>query len=87
MDLNSILFIIVGLIAIYLFIKLVVSPIVKAILAIVIFFVAVYLLQKYFSFNLLGLMETSFNKMIPGYDWIWGPINDFFNKIKLMLNI
>lgn len=65
MDLNSIIAIVIGVVVIFFFVKLVINPLVKAILGIAIFLIAIYLLQKFFHFNL---------------DNVFGPFSAYFLK-------
>ena len=87
MDTNSLIAIIIGVIAIYFFVKLVVGPIIKAVIGIVIFLVAAYLLQRYLNFDLLGTIGIAINKWLPGFSWILEPIGYYINKVKILLNI
>jgi hypothetical protein len=72
MDLYSIIAIIIAIAAIYLFIKLVVSPLIKALLGIIILFVALYILQRVFNFDLSQIL---------------GPIGGYLEPAKWNINL
>jgi len=90
MDASSIIAIVIGVVAIYFFIKLVVSPIIKAVLGIVIFLVVIYLLQRMgFNFDRvlapLGI-SLNINSWGSGFNWILNPVGYLFSKIKEILD-
>lgn len=76
MDLNSIIVIIVAIVVAYFVIKFIVSPLIKAIAGIIIFLVAIYILQRYFNlnFNFSNVLGLNLN-------WILNPANSYINKI------
>ena len=91
MDFTSLIEIIVAIFVIYFFIKLIVSPVIKIILGIIIFLVFIYILQKFFGFNLNQVLTPfgiSFNssKWGLGLNWLLGPINYFIEQIKTFLS-
>lgn len=78
MDITSFIAIVIAIVIAYFFIKLIVSPLIKAIAGVIIFFIAIYLLQRFTEFNLdriltpfgisLNLNEWGFNfNSISGY--------------------
>jgi hypothetical protein len=65
MDFTSLIAIIVAIIAIYIFIRFILSPIIKIILGVVIFLSLIYLLKRFFGLDLndiLTSLSTLFNK-------------------------
>jgi len=92
MDIISIIGIIVAILVLYVFLRLIVSPIIKAVIGVLIFFVFIYLLQRLFGFNLnqiLAPFGISFDISHWGLNlnWIMTPINYFVDQFKNLLNI
>ena len=90
MDLTSLIEIIIVIVAIYFFLRFIVSPIIKTILGIVIFLFLVYLLQKYFGFSIdkvLAPFGISFNmsNWNLNLDWLLGPLNALMDKIMSVI--
>jgi hypothetical protein len=90
MDLTSLIEIVIVIVVIYFFIKLIVSPVIKLILGVIIFLVAIYLLQRFFGFNLdqvLAPFGISLNsgKWGLNLNWILGPANYYIDQIKTFL--
>jgi hypothetical protein len=90
MDTTSIVTIVVGIGVIILFVKFVVSPIVRVILGIVIFCIAVYLLQRFLNFNLNQLLapygvSLDLSKWGLNLNWILGPANYYADQVKNFL--
>lgn len=91
MDITSLIEIIVVIVVIYFFIKLIVSPIIKAVLGIIIFLAAVYFLQKYFGFNFdrvlapFGISLNS-NKWGLNLNWIFSLANYYIDQAKNFIN-
>ena len=91
MDLATIIIIIIGILLIYFFIRFVVSPVIRAILGVIIFIFLIYLLQRYLGFDFNKVLSTfgiSFdtNKLGFNFDWLSGPINYFGDKIQSYAN-
>lgn len=82
MDINSIIAIAVLIVVIYLFIKFIVSPIVKAILGIVIFLALIYFLKRFFNFDLDGVLSPFGIHL----NWIFGPIEYYINLAENFIN-
>ena len=85
MDINTLILIIVIVVAIYIFIKLIVSPLIKAALGIVIILLAIYILQKYFNFNLHNVfgqytVYLDMTKWGINMNWLLNPLNYYINK-------
>jgi hypothetical protein len=90
MDTTSIVTIVVGIGVIILFVKFVVSPVVRVILGIVIFCIAVYLLQRFLNFNLNQILapfgiSLDLSKWGPNFNWILGPANHYVDQAKNFL--
>jgi len=90
MDTTSLIEIVIAIVAAYFIIKFVVSPIIRAVLGIIIFLVAIYLLQRFFGFNLdqiLAPFGISLNSSKWGLNlnWILGPANYYVDQIKTFL--
>lgn len=77
MDIQSFIAIAVGIVAIYFFIKFIVSPIIRAVFGVVIFLVIIYLLQRFFGFNL--------DQWGLNLNWMLNPANHYINQIKNFL--
>jgi hypothetical protein len=91
MDISSLIAIVIAIVAIYFFIKLIVSPIIKAVLGVIIFIAVIYLLQRFFGFNIdqiLAPFGISFNlaNWGPGFNWILGPANHYIDQIQNFAN-
>ena len=91
MDISSLIAIVIAIVAIYFFIKLIVSPIIKAVLGVIIFIAVIYLLQRFFGFNIdqiLAPFGISFNlgNWGPGFNWILGPANYYIDQIQNFAN-
>jgi hypothetical protein len=90
MDITSLILIVVIVVAIYLFIKFVVSPVVKIILGIIIFLILIYLLQRFFGFNLDQILTPfgiSLNLSKWNFNWILESAKYYTNQAKIFLNI
>jgi hypothetical protein len=91
MDFTSLIEIIIAIVVIYFFIRFIVNPILKVILGVIIFLIAIYILQKYFGFNLdkmLAPFGISLNssKWSTNFNWILGPVNYYIYQAKNFLN-
>jgi len=85
MDVASITAIIIALAVIYFFVKIVVSPVVKAILGVIIFLIALYLLQHYFGFNLnkiLSPLGIYPEKWGINLNWLTSPVTNAMATIN-----
>ena len=87
MDFIAIIEIIVAIVVLYFLIRFVVSPIIKAVIGVVIFILFVYLLQRFFGFD-LGKVLAPFGisldtgKWGSTFNWLLGPINYYVDQIK-----
>jgi len=95
MDASSAVTIIVAVVVVYLIFKFIVSPLIKLIAGIVIFLIAIYILQTYFNFSFnqyLGPFSKyiDIDKTIDSASWIINPIIAYVNKaisfLKLLLS-
>jgi len=91
MDLTSLIEIVIAIIVIYFFIKFIVNPIARLILGIISFLILIYILQKYFGFNLNNILSPfgislNTNKWGVDLNWISWPINYCIGLIKSSLN-
>lgn len=91
MDLTSILVIIGAIVIIYLFIKLVLSPLLKVILGVVFFLLLIYILQKFFGFDISRIFGPfgkyfSSAKVGSNFNWFLDPINYYTNKAVPFVN-
>ena len=86
MDLNSIIAIVIAVVVIYLFIKFIVSPIFKAIFGIITFIILIYILQRFFNFDLSQILGP-FAKYVnlKSFSWIFSPINGYIDQAKNFL--
>ena len=90
MDINTLVLIVVTAIILYIFIKLIVSPLLKIAFGVVIFIAFLYILQKFFNFNLnkaLGPFSVyvDTNKWATEFDWLITPVNNYTNQVILFL--
>lgn len=68
MDTNSIIAAVIGIVATYLFIKLIVSPLIKAILGVIIFVAVIYVLQHFFNIDFSTVLGP-FGKYLNLTNW------------------
>ena len=92
MDLQSIIVIVVAIVIVYFFVKLVVSPLVKVVLGIITFLIALYVLQHFFNLNLnnaLGPLSSylNLNKWGVNLNWILAQVFSYINSILSFLHI
>lgn len=85
MDLTSIIEIVVAIVVIYFFIKLIVNPVIKLIIGVVVFIVAIYLLQRFAGFNFNNILSSfgiswDTSKWSSNFNWISGPVNYYLNQ-------
>ena len=90
MDINSLIVIIIGLVVIYLFIKFIVSPAIKTILGIITFLVLIYILQRFFNFNIDNVLapfgiNLNLNRFAGSLFWLVSPINYYIDRIMVFL--
>ena len=86
-NLTSIIVIIVAIVIIYLFIRFIVSPVLRIILSIIAFLLLLYILQKYFGFNVSEILAPfgisfDFNKFSSNFNWLLTPLNNAIEQIK-----
>ena len=86
MDIKSLIAILVAIVVVYLFIKFVVSPVLRLIFSVIVFLFLLYILNRFtgFDFNqILSSFGISFNlsKWNINMDWILDPINNNLDKI------
>lgn len=91
MDITSLITIAVVIAVAYLLIRFVVSPIFKAIFAVIFFIVILYLLQRYFSFDLSKILSPfginlDMNKLDSSFNWILGPAGFYIDRAKNFLD-
>lgn len=87
MDVNSLIAIVIAIIVIYFFIKFVVNPAIKVILGIVVFLIIIYLLQRFFGFDLNQVLtpfgiHLKLEKMGIDLNWISEPVNYVIIQIE-----
>jgi uncharacterized membrane protein YfcA len=91
MDFTSFIEIIIAILVAYFILKFIVSPVLKIIFGIIIILVLLYLLQRFFGFNIdkalapLGV-SLNLNKWGDGFNWILSPINYCLDQIKKFLD-
>ncbi|MCX6718528.1 MAG: hypothetical protein NTY81_02935 [Candidatus Staskawiczbacteria bacterium] len=91
MDSTSLIAIIIAIIVIYLFIKFVVSPVLRIIFGVIIFLILIYLLQRFFGLNLdeifahFGISLNS-SKWGPSLNWLLSPVNYCTDQIISFFN-
>jgi len=85
MDTTSLIGIIIVIIIAYFLIKLIISPIVRAVLGIITFLILIYLLQRFFGFNIDKILapygiSLDINGWLSKLNWLLNPINYLINK-------
>jgi len=90
MDITSLIEIVIAIVVVYFFIKLIVSPVIKAVIGVLTFLVAIYLLQHFLGFDLTKLLGPwgkylNVNKLGLNLNWIFGPAYYYIDKIKSFL--
>lgn len=91
MDIAILIAIILAIAAIYFVIKFIINPVIKAVAGIVVFLILIYLLQRFFNFDLERILTPfgiSFNMSAwgQGLGWIVQPINAIIDQIKSIIN-
>jgi hypothetical protein len=86
MDTKLIIEIVIAVVAIYLFVRFIVSPVIRIVLGVVIFLFLIYILQKFFGFNIDNALapfgiSLNLNKWITGLNWVFSPLDYYMNKI------
>ncbi len=85
MDITSLVGIIIVIIVAYFLIKFIISPILRAILGVIFFLVLIYLLQKFFGFDIDKALtpygiSLNINNWLSKLGWIFKPINYLINQ-------
>jgi hypothetical protein len=83
MDFASVIGIIIAVAIIYLFIKFVVSPVLRVVFGIIIFLILIYLLQRFFGFNL----NQIFDPFGVNLDWLLNSLDYYTDRGKNFLNL
>jgi len=92
MDITSIIEIIIVIAVIYLVIKFIVNPVIKIILGIIIFLVAVYVLQRFFGFNINEILapfgiSLNMGKWAFNFNDVLWPANTYIDKLRTFGNL
>ncbi len=82
MDNQSLIAIIIGAVVLFFFVKFILSPIIRAVLGVLIFLIAIYLLQRFYNFNPLSPFGVSLDTKSWNIDWIFAPIGFYIDRIK-----
>ena len=88
MDLTSLIEIVIAIIVVFFIVKFIVSPIIKIIVGIVILIVFIYILQKFFGFDINQVLSPFGISLQPdtwggiNLNWILGPANYYIDQIK-----
>jgi len=91
MDLTLFITIIIVIVVAYLFIRFVVSPILRVIFGIIIFLVFIYLLQRFFGFDIGQILKpfglsVNLDKLYSSISWILTPISYLIDKAEKFFN-
>lgn len=91
MDIISLIEIIIAIGVICLFIRFIVSPVLRVVLSIVGFIVLIYLLQRFFGFNIDQVLSPfgislNINKLGINLNWIMEPVNHYIDQIKSFIS-
>jgi len=86
MDFTSLIEIVLAVVVIYFVIKFIISPVLKVIIGIIIVAILIYLLQRFFGFNIDNALapfgiSVNISKWGSGFSWILGPIDYFVDQI------
>ena len=87
MDIVTFVEIAVAVLVVYFLIKFIVSPILKIVVGIISILVIVFLLQRFFGFNIdnvlapLGI-NLNLNSWISKFNWIFAPFNGYIDQAK-----
>jgi len=90
MDLTLFIVIVLAIVVIYLFIKFILSPVLRIIFGIIIFIILIYFLQRFFGFDLNRILSPfgislNLNKLYLSISWILLPINYLIDQVKNFL--
>ena len=91
MDLITLLEIVIAFAVIYFLLRFIVSPIINAVMVVIIAIVFLYVLQNYFGFNfgqILAPFGISFNSSSWGssFNWLLGPLGSYIDQIKSLVH-
>ena len=87
MDVTSLIVIVAIIVVIFIFIKFIVSPIIKVIVGIITFLLLIYVLQRFFGFDLTRIFGPfgsylDLTKWGINFNWLLEPINYCIEKIE-----
>ncbi len=91
MNFTSFIEILVAIVVAYFLLKFIVSPVIKIVVGIIIIFVFIYLLQRFFGFNLNNVLSpfgitVDLNKWQMNFGWLLSPLNYIANQADNFLN-
>lgn len=91
MDTTLLIEIIVAAFVIFLFIKFVVSPVIKVILGVIIFLFLIYLLQRFFGIGLDKILapfgiSLNLDRWSSAINWIFSPLDGYIQQLKNLAN-
>ncbi len=87
MDVATLVEIVVAIVIAYFLIKFIVSPIIKIAIGIISILIMIFLLQRFFGFNIDEVLSKfgislNLNKWGSDFNWILSPLFYFVDKIK-----
>ena len=85
MDTNSLIALVVIVVAVYVVFRLIISPLIKAAVGILVILIAIYILQTFFHFNFNNILGpyakyTNLSTWGINANWIQTPIDYFMNQ-------
>jgi len=86
MDITSLIAIVVAVVIIYLFIKFIISPLLRVVFGVILILIIIYLLQKFLGFDpnkILTPFGISFDNI--NLNWLSAPVDYCLNQIKNLL--
>jgi len=91
MDITTIIEIIIAVFVVFIFVKFIVSPFIKILLGIIIFLFLLYLLQRFFGFNIDNALASfgislDLNKWVVKFNWIFSPANYYIDQARNFAN-
>jgi len=95
MDITQIITVIAVIAVVYVFVKFIVSPLLRLITGIILFIAIVYILQTFFKFDFSGILGgwldiDKVTNQFPWIGWIVSSIGNYINQavsfIKLLLS-
>jgi hypothetical protein len=91
MDITSLIEIVIAVVVVYFFLRFIISPVLKAVVGVIFFIVLIYLLQRFFGFNIDKVLSPfginlNLNKLGLNLNWILGPADYYINQVKNFLN-